>query len=387
MKKLVCVLLAVLTLISLTACQGGAAENEIYVGVLAPLTGDVAVYGNSVANSAKMAFDAINEAGGVAGKKIKYEIVDEKGDPTEAVNAYNLLKGKGVDFIFGDVTTKPTLAICEMAAADGIPMLTSTASHKDVTPYGDNIFRACYIDPFQGQILANFASGTLGCKKVAIMYNVSDDYSNGIAVTFQQTAENLGMEVVAMEGYGASDVDFKTQLTTIKNSGAEAFLMPDYYSKSALVAGQCAEIGLTIPQLGPDGVDGVFDVVEKGNVSILNNIYFANHYFVGDPNPIIQNFVTSYTEKYNTAPNALSALGYDGANMIAKAYEITNGDTDYTKVIEAIKGMTYTGVTGTISYTENSDAEGNTWCGDPNKSVSILHIQDGAYTLAATVEP
>ncbi len=214
MKKLSLALVVVMLLAALTSCGGNqpapsgnapTGRGEILIGGLAPLTGEVAVYGNAVKNAVNMAFDEINAAGGVLGKTIKYEVLDEKGDPAEAVNAYNKLSSEDIVALLGDVTSKPTMAVAELAAEDGIPMLTPTATHPDVTTYGDNIYRVCFIDPFQGSVMAKFASETLKAQKVAVIYNTSDDYSDGLAKSFKAKAEELGMQVVIYEGYGNDD--------------------------------------------------------------------------------------------------------------------------------------------------------------------------------------
>lgn len=394
MKQIMAILLAAAMALSLAACASPGApapaqgtsssapqedSKVITIGILTPLTGEVAVYGQAVKNAAQMAFDEINAKGGVAGKTFKLDIIDEKGDPTEAVNAYNILTTqKNIDFLLGDVTSKPTLAVAELAATDRIPMLTATASHPDVTSYGDNIFRACFLDPFQGGIMAKFASETLGAKKIAILYNTSDDYSAGIAQTCKNKAAELGLEVTAFEGYGADDKDFKTQLTKIQGSGAEALVLPDYYTKAALVAAQAREIGFNKPIIGPDGFDGIFDVVDPANIASINDLYFTNHYFVGDPDPKISSFIKNYTDKYGAAPNALAALAYDAAYITISAYETTAGSTDKEAVIAALKKTNYSGVTGNVSYGSN---------GDPVKSVSVIKIVDGKYELAAKVNP
>ncbi len=391
MKGFLSILLAGAMVLSLAACgapaqnPGSTPENngqeggEIVVGVLAPLTGDVAIYGQSVKNAVELAFEEINAAGGVNGKTFRLEILDEKGDPTEAVNAYNILASKNIDILLGDVTSKPTLAVAELAAQDGIPMITSTATHPDVTTYGDNIFRACFLDPFQGGVQAKFVAENLGLKKVAVMYNTSDDYSSGIAQTFQEKAKDFGLEVVAYEGYGADDKDFKTQLTKIQAAGAEALVLPDYYKTAALVASQAREIGLNCPIVGPDGFDGILDVVDAANVASVNNLYFTNHYYVGDTDPVVANFLKNYSNKYGSAANALAALGYDAAYIVAEAYKTTNGSTDKQAVIDALKNTNYTGVTGNVKYEAGS--------GDPVKSVSVIKIVDGQYVLETKVNP
>lgn len=172
--------------------EGGAEGDTITIGGVAPLTGGVAVYGNTSTNGAKLAFKEINANGGVLGKQIEYVVMDEKGDPVEAVNAYNKLSSDGVVAVIGDITSKPSSAVAQAAADEGMPMITPTATAPDVTTYGPNVFRVCYLDPTQGKTMADFAFHTLGAKTAAVMYNTSDDYSDGIATAFRDEAEALG---------------------------------------------------------------------------------------------------------------------------------------------------------------------------------------------------
>ncbi len=380
MKKRLSLLLAAVFMLSSLSAVAGCAKKEsgnILIGGLAPLTGDIAVYGNAVKNAASMAFDEINAAGGVLGKQIEYKVLDEKGDSAEAINAYNRLTSENIVALLGDVTSKPSIAVAELAAEDGLPMLTPTASHPDVTKPGDNIFRVCFLDPFQGAAMATFAADSLGAKTVAVLYNTSDDYSQGLAASFQAQAESLGLTVVNYEGYGADDKDFKAQLTKIASSNPDALFIPDYYAKDALIATQAREAGITVPILGADGWDGVLTAVDASNISVLNDVYFSNHYSVQDTSEKVSTFVKNYTAKFGEAPNALAALGYDAAYMLAQA--ITTADsTDSDKIVAALAGIKYEGVTGTIQYAGS---------GDPVKSVTIIRIVDGEYNFFDKVTP
>lgn len=199
------------------SASGGSDSDTIRIGGLAPLTGDAASYGVAVNNAIQMAVEDINANGGIDGKQIEYIYYDEKGDTTEATNAYNkLVQDDKVVAIIGDVTTKPTLAVAQTSQQDNIPIITATATAAEVTLTGSNIFRACFTDPFQGELMASYASEKLGATKVAVLSDMADDYSSGIAEAFVAKAEELGMQVVADEKYQDGDVDFKSQLTNIK---------------------------------------------------------------------------------------------------------------------------------------------------------------------------
>lgn len=382
MKKLLSITLALVMMATVmvgcnTTTPGADDATEITIGLLAPLTGEVAQYGTAVKNAVELAFEKINAEGGLLGKQVKLEILDEKGNPDEAVNAYNLLMSKNIVALLGDVTSKPTLAIASLAANDRIPMLTPTATHPDVTTYGDNIFRACFLDPFQGSVMATYASGNLSAKTAAVIYNTSDDYSTGLAESFKATAEAKGMTIVSYEGYGANDKDFKTQLTNIRAANPDVLFMPDYYGTVALIVTQAREVGYTNVCLGVDGWDGILDSIDPAKLSDLNNTYFCNHYSVDDESEVVQTFINDYTTKYNQAPSALGALGYDGAFIMADAIKRA-GKTDKEAIIAALKTTNYDGVTGNISYGEN---------GDPIKSTAILKFDGTAFKLETKVAP
>jgi len=380
MKKIALVLAAMLLLVPLSACNQED-ENTILIGGLAPLTGDVAVYGIAVRNAADLAFEEINEKGGILGKQIKYQCEDEKGDPTEAVNAFNkLMNNENIVAFLGDVTTKPTLAVAPLAAEEGIPMITPTATHVDVTKAGDNIFRSCFIDPFQGSMMAVFAKENLNVQKVAIIYNTSDDYSDGLHESFKEKAEELGMEVVAIKGYSKDATDFNAELTAIQAEDPDAIYVPDYYGTDALIATQARALGFYKPLLGCDGWDGVLDVLAEEKYSVVNNVYFTNHYFVGDTDEKVKAFVANYEKKYGVKPNALAALAYDAAYILANAIEAA-GSTDWAAINEELAKTNYAGVSGNISYGDG------TYVGDPTKDVTVIKIDNGEYNFYTRVSP
>lgn len=386
MKKLT-VLLAVLLL--LTACgtsgavesnnSGGAQgpEDVITIGVITPKTGNVAIYGITTEQGMMLAVDEINANGGINGKKLVLKSEDDKGDATEAVNIYSKYVEEGVNGILGPVTSKPALAVAENASADNIPIVTPTGTMASITEGKPNVFRICFTDPMQGVLLANFASGTLNVKTAAILRNTSSDYSNGVADKFIEKAKADGIEIVADEGYGATDKDFKAQLTNIKSSNPEVLLIPDYYENDVIILKQAHDVGLDIPIIGPDGWDGVLGVVAKGEENTLNNCYFTNHYSVKDTNPVVKNFVDNYRSKYNDDPSAFAALGYDAVYVYSKAFENCESET-YEDIIDSLKQVEIEGVTGHLKFGENNN---------PIKSAAIMRIEDGEYILDSYVKP
>ena len=355
--------------------QQQTAAEEIYIGGLSPLTGDLAVYGTANTKGAEMAFKEINAAGGINGAQIKFETQDEKGDATEAVNAYTKLLDAGVVAILGDVTSAPCAAVADASVADNMPCITATGTAADITTYGDNYFRVCFTDPLQGKTMATFAADNLEAKTAAVLYNVSSDYSDGLMKAFVEQAKAKGLTVVAQESYADQDKDFKAQLTTIAGLKPDVLFIPDYYSKVSLIANQAKEVGCDAVLLGADGWDGVMETLDASATDVVEDAYFCNHYSAEDENPVVQNFIKNYKEAYNETPNAFAALGYDAAYILAGAIEKA-GSTDSQAIIDALAATEHEGVTGKISFDAN---------GDPVKSLTIIKIVDGKYTFDSTV--
>jgi len=364
---------------ALAGCGGSKGDDVIKLGVLAPLTGDVAVYGNAVNNAVKLYVEEINKAGGVAGKQVEIITYDEKGDATEAVTAYNkLVSSDEVHAIIGSVTSTPSIAVAQASVEDNIPILTPTGTHQDITTYGKNYFRACFLDPFQGSTMAKYASEVLKAKTAGIIYNTSDAYSTGLMQSFTDTAKELGLEVVATEGYAANDVDFKAQLTNIQGKNPDVLFCPDYYNTVYLIATQVKEIGVRATLLGVDGVDGILDVAT--DKSILEGLIFCNHYSTADESPLVQNFLKNYQAKYNETPNALAALGYDGTmimldaigKVIESGTKLDTSEECRNAIIAQLEKTDIDAVTGHIVYDEMHN---------PQKSCAIIKIENGEYTL------
>ena len=380
-KKLVTTLLGASLL--LAACGGekaaekpAAAEAEtIKIGALGPLTGSVAIYGISATNGLKLAVDEINANGGILGKQIELNLLDEKGDSTEAVNAYNKLVDWGMVALIGDITSKPSVAVAEVAAQDGIPMITPTGTQLNITEAVSNIFRVCFTDPYQGEVLAKFTKDKLGAKTAAIISNNSSDYSDGVANAFAKEAEAQGIQVVAREGYSDGDKDFKAQLTKIAQQNPDVLFVPDYYEQDGLIAIQAREVGIKSTIVGPDGWDGVVKTVDPSSYAAIENVFFANHYSTKDSSEKVQNFIKNYKEKYNDEPSAFSALSYDAAYILKAAIEKA-GSTDKEAVAKAIKELEFDGITGHLTFDEKNN---------PVKSVTIIKIVNGDYTFDSVV--
>lgn len=376
MKKIIAMLAGATMMMSCGANQSQEESSTIKVGGMGPLTGSAAMYGITVDKGAKLAFEEINANGGVLGKKFEYISLDEKADPIEAVNAYNKLTDEGVVAILGSVTSKPTLAVAELAAQDGIPMITPTGTQINITDAGPNIFRVCFTDPYQGSTLAKFSKDELGAKTAAIMVNTSSDYSDGIANAFIKQAEKEGIKVVAKEGYSDGDKDFKAQLTKINSENPDILVVPEYYELSALIATQAREIGMKSTFVGPDGWDGIIGALDSSSYSVVDNSYFTNHYSTEDNNEKVQSFLKKYREKYNEEPTAFSALAYDTVYVLKNAIDKA-GTTDKAELTKAIKASDMDGVTGHLTFDENNN---------PIKAVTIIKVQDGKYIFDSVVE-
>lgn len=364
--------------VSLSGCgnqnSGSNDSDVIKIGGIAPLTGNVAVYGVAANNGAQLAIEEINANGGILGKQIEYVVYDDKGETTEAVNAYKkLVNNDKVEAIFGAVTSKPTLAISPLAAKDGIPMISPTATAMDVTTAGSNIFRTCFIDPYQGENMAKFAVENLNAGKAAILYNTADDYSIGVAEAFKTSFESNGGEVVSYEGYNADEKDYKAILTNVKGQNPDVLFIPDYYNTVGLIAQQVKEVGIDATLLGADGWDGVLGVAPEA----VEGAYFCNHYSTDDTSEDVQNFLKNFKEKYNEDPVSFAALGYDTIKILAAAIEKA-GSTDQDAVVKALGETNITTVTGTITYDENRN---------PIKDVSIIKIEGGKNTLFTKINP
>ena len=352
------------------ANNAGATGDTIKIGGLAPLTGDVSVYGVAVDNGVKMAVEEINADGGVLGKQIEYIVYDEKGDATEAVNAYNkLVQSDNVVAIVGDVTSKPTLAVAQQAAKDKIPLITASGTAENITQAGENIFRACFIDPFQGELMASYASKKLEKKTAAIIYNISDDYSKGLYEAFEAAAGDLGIEVVQVEGYGKGTVDFKAQLTNIKSKNPDVIFLPVYYQDVALIAVQAKELGIEAQFLGADGWDGVIGQVDESNMDAVNGAYFCSQYSAQSDDPNLQAFLSKYKETYGMDASQFAVLGYDAMKMLAQAISEA-GSTDSAAITSAMAAIDFTGLTGHMTFDENRN---------PVKSAAITQIDNGEY--------
>lgn len=377
MRKINMFVVGAMMLIGGCGKSGEVAKPEtIKIGGMAPLTGALAIYGVTTTNGAELAVKEINENGGVLGKKIEYVMLDTNGDSTEAVMAYNKLVDEKVAGIIGEVTSKPTLAVAEVAVQDNMPLITPTGTQVDITEVGPNIFRVCFTNPYQGKVLAITSKERLGADTVAVMLNNSSDYSDGIAKAFIEESEKLGMKVMGVEGYSDGDKDFRPQLTKLAAMNPDVILIPEYYEQAALIATQAREVGVKSIFVGSDGWDGIAKTLDQSAYAAIENSYFTNHFSMEDQSEKIQDFLKDYREAYKEDPSAFSALGYDAVYMMKSAIEKA-GSTDKQKVVDALKGIEYDGVTGYLTFDDHNN---------PIKAVTVLKIENGKYVFDSKVK-
>ncbi len=372
---------AVLALAAATAatlsCGERGSGKEILVGEYGSLTGGIATFGISTKNASEMAFDEINKKGGVLGKQIKLLVEDDQSKPEEAGTAVTkLINQDHVVAMLGHVASSHSLAAAPICQSNKVPMITPSSTNPRVTQVGDYIFRVCFTDTFTGEVVAKFVADTLKAKKVAILVDVRSDYSVGLQTFFGEAFKRRGGEIVANQSYSQGDSDFRAQLTQIKATNPEAIYVPGYYTEVGTIVHQARELGITVPFVGSDGWDSP-KLWEIGGEA-LNGCYFSNHYSTDDPNPAVQKFVNDYKTKYGQVPDALAALAYDAARILADAFTRA-GSTDGDKVRKAI-GATkdFPGVTGAITINAERNAV---------KPAVILKIENGKYLLVETITP
>jgi branched-chain amino acid transport system substrate-binding protein len=371
----VCLLFGLAGLVSCS--RAPERSSEIVIGEYGSLTGTTATFGISTKNGIDMAVDDINNAGGVLGKKVRVIIEDDQGRPEEAQTVVTkLITQDRVIAVLGEVASSRSLAAAPVAQQNQIPMISPSSTNPRVTQVGDYIFRVCFIDPFQGFVMAKFTTETLKLRNVAILRDIKNDYSVGLADVFAENMAQMGGSIVADESYSEGDTDFSAQLTAIKAKNPQGIFIPGYYTEVGLIARQARTLGLTVPLLGGDGWDSP-KLWEIGGEA-LNNSYFSTHYSVDDPSPAIQKFVADYKARFNEVPDGLAALGYDAAHILFDAIRRANS-TEPSQIRDALAQIKdYAGVTGTITL----DAERNAI-----KPAVVLKVQDGKFPFIEAVSP
>lgn len=305
---------------ALVGCAGGGGGEtpEIVVGQYGSMTGTAATFGISTRDGVDLATQELNEAGGIAGRKIRMVVEDDQSKAEEAATAVNKIISRDRPVaVLGEVSSSRSLAAAPLLQAASIPMISPSSTSPKVTQVGDYIFRVCFIDPFQGTAIAKFAWTSKQIKNVAILKDVKNDYSVGLAEYFSREFKALGGSIVGEEAYSEGDIDFKAQLTSLIAKSPEAILLPGYYTEVGLIARQARDLGFQGIFLGGDGWDS--DQLTKIGGDAIIGGFFTNHYSIDDPNPVVQDFIRKFEAKYGAKPDGLAALGYDSAKILYAA--------------------------------------------------------------------
>lgn len=324
----------------------GGSTGDIIIGMYGSLTGDGASFGQSSREGTEMAVDEINKAGGVlGGRKYKLLVEDDQSKPEEAANAVTkLITQDKVVALLGEVASRRSLAAAPVAQRYQIPMITPSSTNERVTEVGDYIFRVCFIDPFQGEVLAKFAYNDLKARKVAVLKDIQQDYSVGLSDSITRTFAALGGQVLPPVSYSTGDGDFRAILTQVRSQRPDAIFATGYYPEAAIIARQARELGMKMPLLGGDGWIG--DALKNGREALANS-YISDHYSAENPDPIVQNFGRDYRARFGRAPDAIAALAYDAVKVLTDALTRA-GSTDGPKVREALATADVRGVTGQL---------------------------------------
>ena len=390
MKKLTVLFIAITLLMSITfliSCSKND-PNTIKIGVIAELTGDVPAVGASCKNAAEMAVAEINNAGGIqlGDKKYKVDLIieDNAGKADQAASsAQKLITQKKVVAIVGPNVSRYALPAAEIAESSKVVLITPWSTAPKVSLDSKTgapkkyVFRSCFIDPFQGRVLAKFALDNLKLKKAAVLYDVASEYNKGIAEIFKEVYEQNGGKVVAFETYTTNDKDFSSQLTKIKKAAPEIIFLPNYYSEVPLQIQQAKRLGINVPFIGSDswGSEELLKLCGKD----CNDYYFSTHYAADAATPATKKFIENYKAKYGSTPDDVAALTYDSFGLLWQALN-TAGKNDRQAVRDALaKIPQYDGVTGSMQFKEGS--------GDPIKSAVILKIKDGKFVWFANAKP
>ena len=387
--KFVAASAAAVMALSLAGCSGGSMDDSssssakasgdtITIGTVTTNSGTAAAYGEAEVKGFELAVSEINAKGGINGKKVKLESMDDKGDATEASNAYNKLAGdNNVLAVAGPTISATTAAVAPLADQSKLVTIAPAAT-SDSIETGNYLFRTCFKDSYQGEVAARFAAENLKVKKVAVLYGTGDPYSSGVGEAFAKAAEKLGLEVVDKESSSsADDTEYSAQLQKIQASGAELLYAPYYYSVAGpYIIPQARSVGFEGYVMGPDGYDGL---KLTGDKSQYNKTYYTTHYSADDnTNTKVQDFIKSYKSKNNAEPNTFAALGYDTIYMIKQAIEKAGKNATREDVRNAVASMTFDGVTGKFTMDKS---------GSPTKSVIVLEMKDGKPVYNTTVQP
>ena len=372
-------LTAVSTLALAALLSGSCSQpsDAIRIGEFASLTGKEATFGQASHKGTLLAIEEINAAGGVLGKKLELLSEDNQSKTGESATiAKKFISRDKVVAVLGEVASSRSLEAAPVCQAGKIPMISPASTNPEVTARGDYIFRVCFIDPFQGTVMAKFAQNTLKIRKVALLTSVSSAYSVGLAKFFKERFSADGGAVALEQKYSEGDKDFRAQLTAIKAAGVEGLFVPGYYTEVALICKQAQDLGLKIPIFGGDGWDSA-ELVKIGGAA-LEGTYFANHYSPGNQDPVVVRFNEQFRKRWGNDSEALAGLGYDCVMLLVDAIKRA-GTTESGKLRDALaETKNFRGVTGTIAF----DAQRN-----PRKSAVVMQVKNGKFVFVESIAP
>jgi branched-chain amino acid transport system substrate-binding protein len=378
---------------------GGNGKDELVIGEYGSLTGNDATFGQSTKNGVTLAVDELTRTaqGKIGGLPVRTVVEDDQGKAEEAATAVQkLINQDRVITVIGEVASSRSLAAAPICQQAGVPMISPSSTNPAVTEKGDYIFRMCFIDPFQGTVMAKFTAQNLGLKHVAILKDLKSDYSVGLAKFYSEAFTQMGGTVLAEQTYSAGDQDFRAQLTALKAKNPQAIFLPGYYTEAGLIARQARELGLTVPILGGDGWESDQLIQIGGNA--LDGCYYSNHFAVDNPDPRLQDFIKLYKAKFGNDPDAIGGLAYDAATVLFQSLQklaeqdpalfkglgsthagSSERKTAEQKLRDIIATTTnFPGVTGNITLDEHRNA---------SKPAVVLAIKGGKKIYNTTVNP
>ena len=378
---------------------GGGANEELVIGEYGSLTGGDADFGQSTKKGVDLAMDELlaNKEGKIGGLKVRVVVEDDQGRPEEAATVVQKLVNQDKAIaVIGEVASGRSMAAGPICQQAGVPMISPSSTNPKVTEIGDYIFRMCFIDPFQGTVMAKFTANDLGLKNVAILKDVKNEYSIGLTEFFTQAFTQLGGQVITEQAYSSGDQDFRAQLTAIKAKNPQAIYLPGYYTEAGLIARQARELGIKVPILGGDGWES--DQLIGIGGEALEGCFYSNHFANDNPDPKLQEWLQRYRTKFGADPNAIGGLAYDAANVLFMALEklheqdatlfagLSSAKANSperkaaTKKLRDIIATTtnYPGVTGVITLDENRNA---------TKPAVVIEIKGGKKVYRTTINP
>ncbi len=374
-------LVSLITLLLLAGCgpKEGETVTQIRVGVIAPLTGSIPAVGQSTKNAAELAVKEVNEAGGldIGGQKMEIVLLiedDEDKEESAVSAAQKLINQSNVVAIIGPQASRNAIPASTIAENARIPMISPWSTNPETTAGKKYVFRVAFIDPFQGRVMARFAMEELGARKAAVLYDVASAYNKGIAEIFKQVFEEAGGQVVAFETYTTGEEDFRTQLTAIRDSGADVLFLPNYYNEVPLQVRQARKLGVKATIIGSDS----WGRLSPEDMADMEGLFFSTHYAPDIASDVAQDFIKKYKAAYGEVPDDVAALTYDAFGMLFQAMK-SQGRADPESIRNGLAAISrYEGVTGMMEYKGT---------GDPVKSAVILQIKDGEFTFYKLASP